>query len=451
MWAQLTQVALRPHIQHRRIRAAARLMLGIRLPEGAACWLILLFFYSPLTVAEWAVHLNFLVYALANLVLFSRQRRQVLTGAWVWFDIAANLLPMAMAAHWSGGVYSPLIPIFVIKIASYGLIYGVDVGFQSLAATLLIALGLVAVEQLELVAVVPVEAVPLLVRQRLTLVFEGLIFGVTIGGGFRFFRILQDREQRLAVAAEEKDSLYRQSLQQQEHLRRLSQSMMQVSERTLRRVARELHDDLGQALTAVKMELGLIERELTAESPARAHVRESREQIGGVLQNVRNLAQLLRPAVLDDLGLVPAIRSYITRFSERTQIAIALEAPPAETRLPRPIEVALYRVLQEALTNVARHAAARHVSVRLQVDSEAAALVVHDDGRGFDVSAILQNPPPDHGMGLLGMRERVAIYRGTFTIDSSDRSGTEVALTIPLTAPIAETEEEYGEDPDLVG
>jgi signal transduction histidine kinase len=451
VWSRLAQIVLRGHIQHRRIRGAAYAVLAIRLLEGAACWAIVLGFYSGLTVAAWAVDLDFAAYAAANLWLFTRQRRSRLTPGWVWFDIAANVLPMAVAAHWSGGIYSPLLPTFVLKIASYGLIYGVDIGLQSLAATTAVAVALAVIEASGLGPNTAIEQVPLVVRQRLTLAFEGLIFGIIIGGGLRFFSILQERESRLAETVGEKDSLYQQSLQHQAHLRRLSQSMMQVSERTMHRLARELHDDLGQALTAVRMDLGLIDRELAPDNPMRSHVREAREQIGAVLQSVRNLSQLLRPPVLDDLGLIPAMQSYITRFGERTRIPVTLDAPPVETRLPRSLEVALYRVLQEALTNVARHANARQIRVRLQVDSEVAMLEVTDDGVGFDAASFLVNPPSDRGMGVIGMRERVATYGGQFTIGSQHGAGTRVALVIPLAQTSQEMDEDHGEDSRLVG
>jgi len=211
-----------------------------------------------------------------------------------------------------------------------------------------------------------------------------------------------------------------------------------------------LHDDLGQALTAVRLDLGLVARELPAGDPLRSRVTEAREQIGSVLQSVRSLSQLLRPAVLDDLGLVPAMQSFIARFGDRTGIAVTVDAPPPETRFPRPVEVALYRVLQEALTNVARHANARHVGVRLRVDSERAELEVHDDGCGFDAKTFLQSPTPDYSMGVIGMRERVATYGGRFEIESQPGNGTRIALAIPLVE-AAESDEDYGEDSRLVG
>ena len=113
--------------------------------------------------------------------------------------------------------------------------------------------------------------------------------------------------------------------------------------------------------------------------------------------------------------------------------------------------MALYRVLQEALTNVARHANAQHVSIRLHATAELVTLRVADDGCGFDAASSLQKPPPDHGMGLIGMRERVATYGGTLTVESRPGAGTQLELTISLVEPIEESEEDYGEDPRLVG
>jgi signal transduction histidine kinase len=451
MWSRVAQIALRARIQHRRIRGAAGGILAVRLLEGAAAWAVLCWFFGRVTVPMWAVHVNFTVYGVANLLLFRTHRRQTLTPRLVWFDIAANLLPMAAAAHWSGGIYSPLVPIFVLKIGNYALVYGVDVGVQSLAATAACAMGLAAIEYAGFGPAQSLEGVPFVVRQRLTLAFAGLIFAIGVGGSFRLFRTLQEREARLADVVREKDRLYQESLRHQQHLRRLSRRIMQVSEGTMRRLARELHDDLGQALTAIKMDLGLIDRALSADSPVRPHVREVREQIGLVLQSVRNLSQLLRPAVLDDLGLVPAIESYITRFSERTGILVTLEAPTPETRLPRALEVALYRVLQEALTNVARHAAAPHVRVHLGTSREAVALEIADDGCGFDAARFLEAPPADHGMGVLGMRERVATYGGRFAIESAPGAGTRVALTISLAQGTAALEEDDGADARLAG
>ena len=415
-------------------------MLMARLLEGGACWAILLLYYSGVTVPGWAIHVNFAIYAVANCVLFGIHRRRLMTPALVWADIIANLLPMATAAHWSGGIYSPLLAVFVIKIGNYGLIYSVEVGVWSLIATAVLAAGLGiwggAGNIVEL---------PEVVRQQLTLAFGALLFIVGCVGALRFFRELGDRETRLGAALREQERLYQQSLRDQQHLRQLSRRVVQVSEATMQRVSHELHDDLGQALTAVKMDLGRLDRDLPADSPLHTQIQETREQIAGVLQSVRTLSQLLRPAVLDDLCLIPAIRSYCSRFGERTALAIGLSLPPAETRLPQPIEVTVYRVLQESLTNVARHANARRVDIQLAADESNATLTVSDDGCGFEAIEHLEAPSENRGMGLVGMRERAEVYGGKLTIESQPSRGTRVVLSVPL-AGAELIEESHAED-----
>jgi len=451
MWSRAVQIALHPHIQRRRIRGYSTGILIVRLLEGAACWGIVYGAFSGVTVPAWAVHLDFVVYGVANLLLFVPQRGERMTPALVWVDILVNLATMGVAAHWSGGIYSPLLPVFVIKIGSYGLIYGVDVGLHSLVATGGAAVVLALVERAGLAPSEQLEQVPPLVRQRLSLAMAALIFAIGVEGFFRFFRVLQDRETRLAQAMEEKDRLYQESLAHQHDLRQLSRKVMEVSEATMRHLARELHDDLGQALTAVRMELGLLDFELPAESAARQRIREARAQIGAILQGVRNLSQLLRPAVLDDLGLIPAMQSYIAGFGERTGVLVHLTVPPPETRLSRSLEVALYRIMQEALTNVARHARARRVDVQLHVAGDALTLCIADDGCGFDATA-LRSPPPGHGMGLIGMRERVAVYGGELVIASHIGSGTRVELSISRLDGSADgSQDDDGEDTRLVG
>jgi signal transduction histidine kinase len=445
----MVQPALRGHIQPIRLRNSARAILLTRVVEGTGCWAILFSFFRGVTVNGWLVDAVFAAYFAANVLLYFRQRREEMTPALIWLDLAVNLLTMAAAAHWSGGLYSPLMAVFVINIGTYGMIFGVDVGLQSLAATGLIAIGLAIMQTTGFGSADAIEEVPLIVRQRLSLVFAGMIFTLGCIGAMRFFRILEDRERRLAEAVQEMDRLYHESLRHQEHLRHLSRRMMQVSEHTMRRLARELHDDLGQALTAIKMDLGFVDRELPGDSPVRPQVRQARNQVVAVLQSVRNLSQLLRPAALDDLGLVAAIQSYIRNFSERTRIVVSLDAPTTEMRLPPPIEVALYRVLQEALTNVARHAAARHVDVELEVSETAVTLSVVDDGRGFDAATALQSQIYDRGLGVIGMRERVALYGGRFAIESRPGEGTRVELTISL--PFEAPEDERAEDSRLVG
>jgi signal transduction histidine kinase len=273
--------------------------------------------------------------------------------------------------------------------------------------------------------------VPEQTRQRLTLGFGAFLFGIGCYGALRFFRELSDRERRLAAALEEQQRLYAQLLVEQEQLRLLSQRLVEVSEATLQAVSRELHDDFGQAITAVRMDLNRVERELPPTSTARQQLRSARHQLANILQNVRNLSQILRPAVLDDLGLVAAIESYATRFSERTGVSVELQLPSSEPTLPPEIELTLYRVLQEALTNVARHARAHNVHITLERTEDRIRLSVRDDGKGF-VVAERTAPPSGFGLGIAGMRERAQLYGGNLRVQSKLGEGTEVIVELPL-------------------
>ncbi len=422
----------KPAIQHARIRSTAVVILVVRLLEGAAALEVLWVYYVPHTVAAPALYLSFAGYAAANLALYFRHRQQALTTRSVWLDILSNLLPMMIAAYWSGGVYSPLLPIFVVKIASYGLIYSADIGLLSLLTATALSLALGIGDLLGWWPTPGVEAVPALSRMRIALAFNVFTFAIMIGGSLRFFALLQQRDQRLEQLVAEKDRLYRESLRHQQELRELSRTMMQSSEATMRNLVRELHDDLGQALTAVRMDLGILHRDLPDDSPLHARVKEARQQIGDVLQSLRNLSQVLRPPVLDDLGLVPAMQWYAERFRERSGVTLDLDTSAAAQRYPQAVEVALYRVLQESLTNVSRHAEARHVSVRLASDAHTIRMEIEDDGRGFDPQSLRRSTASDRGIGVLGMRERVATYGGAFEIESTPGNGTVVRLAIPL-------------------
>jgi signal transduction histidine kinase len=187
------------------------------------------------------------------------------------------------------------------------------------------------------------------------------------------------------------------------------------------RLARELHDETGQALTSILLGLKQLEG---ADSPAA--VAALRELVVATLQDVRRLAVELRPKVLDDFGLVPALERLTQGFAEQTGIEVDLEAGAITERLPREVETAIYRIVQESLTNVAKHAHAERVSVFLTRTDGRVKAVIEDDGRGFDPSA-----PDGGGIGLVGMRERIELLDGTLIVESSATSGTTVAVEVP--------------------
>jgi signal transduction histidine kinase len=190
------------------------------------------------------------------------------------------------------------------------------------------------------------------------------------------------------------------------------------------RLARELHDETGQALTSILLGLRRVEDAKDADA-AREAARELRPQIVETLQNVRRLAVELRPSALDDFGLVPALERLTGSFAESSGIAVDLEASTGEDRLSPEVETALYRIVQEALTNVAKHAEATHVSVVLTRRDGTMSALVEDDGRGIVAGR-------DGGLGLHGMRERVGLLGGTLTVESSEGSGTTIAVEVPL-------------------
>jgi signal transduction histidine kinase len=200
----------------------------------------------------------------------------------------------------------------------------------------------------------------------------------------------------------------------------------QELERT--RLARELHDETGQSLTSVLLGLRGVEEARSAEE-TRYAAAAVRELVVQTLQGVRRLAVELRPSALDDFGLMPALERLTDTFSAQTGVAVELESTLTSARLPAEIETVVYRIVQEALTNVTKHAQASRVSVFLARKDGAVAAVVEDDGVGFEPAQ-----GEDGGLGLLGMRERVELMGGRFTVESRGGAGTTIAVEVPLPA-----------------
>jgi two-component system, NarL family, sensor histidine kinase DevS len=194
-----------------------------------------------------------------------------------------------------------------------------------------------------------------------------------------------------------------------------------------RRLARELHDETGQALTSILLGLKAIRAAATDAEAQRAEA-DLRTLVVQALQDVRNLAVELRPSALDDFGLAPALERLVHTFEERSGVQIALQASLGAERLPAEAETVLYRVVQEAITNVVKHAGADRVSVVVTRRDGGVSVVVEDDGLGFDPEEVRTD-----ALGLVGMRERLALLGGTLTIESTPASGTTLAVYLPLT------------------
>jgi signal transduction histidine kinase len=190
-----------------------------------------------------------------------------------------------------------------------------------------------------------------------------------------------------------------------------------------RRLARELHDETGQALTSVLLGLKAVE---TADDVPAA-LANLRELVVGTLQDVRRLAVELRPKALDDFGLVPAVERLVETFRAATGMSVQLESRLGEARLPSEVETTLYRVVQEGLTNIAKHAGAQTVSVLLVRRNASVSALVEDDGTGFS-----RADEAEGGIGLAGMRERLALLDGRLTIESDPATGTTLVAEVPL-------------------
>jgi signal transduction histidine kinase len=202
--------------------------------------------------------------------------------------------------------------------------------------------------------------------------------------------------------------------------------VVEAQELERRRLARELHDETGQALTSILLGLKGLEDAVDGDK-ARGAVAGLRALVVATLQDVRRLAVELRPKVLDDFGLVPALERLTELFAGQTEIAVHFETGLGVERLPADVETALYRIVQESLTNVVKHAHARSVSIVLARKPGAVALVIEDDGRGFDPAG-----PRQGGFGLEGMRERVGLLEGKLHIESNESSGTTIVAEVPL-------------------
>jgi two-component system sensor histidine kinase UhpB len=224
-----------------------------------------------------------------------------------------------------------------------------------------------------------------------------------------------------------------------ERLALLSHRLMHAQEDERRRIARELHDEIGQGLTALRMSLQAAGRAHPVRMP---HLEDGVRIAEHTLQQVRDLSLDLRPSLLDDLGLVPALRWYLDRQGQRTGLVIEFDADPTEERLSPDLEVACFRLVQEALTNVARHSHASRVQVGLRRHDGELMLTVQDDGVGFDVLTTLEDAVHGQSIGLLGMQERAQLAGGRMEIDSAEGQGTLIAACFPLTTSSAAKRQE---------
>jgi signal transduction histidine kinase len=203
------------------------------------------------------------------------------------------------------------------------------------------------------------------------------------------------------------------------------------------RISRELHDRLGQDLTALKLGLQLVKKQGPFTPSVQASIGQLENLADSLMRDIHRLAWELRPAALDDFGLDMALRRYTTEWAEHNGVTADFHSQGMEThRLPTEVETTLYRITQEALTNVLRHAKAQRVGVLLERRPDHVLLIVEDDGQGFDAQAALKEPGAHGKLGLLGMQERVILANGTIEIESAPGAGTTVFVRIPLESKI---------------
>jgi len=213
-------------------------------------------------------------------------------------------------------------------------------------------------------------------------------------------------------------------------LKELSRRVLDAQEAERRHIARELHDELGQALTAIKINLQAGKR-VRNQAPDGIEV-ENVRIIDNALGQIRRLALTLRPSMLDDLGLVPALRWLTEQTQSRGKLDIAFHVDLPKSRLAPEIETACFRIAQEALTNIVRHADAKHVTVDLHTDGGTLELRIHDDGRGFDTFVTRAKAAAGESIGVLGMQERATLLGGELRIDSVPAQGSTVWLRCPM-------------------
>ena len=218
-------------------------------------------------------------------------------------------------------------------------------------------------------------------------------------------------------------------------LEKLTQRLLKVQDEERRKLARDLHDSTGQTLAALKISLSLLQENCKDAPAALAMVSDVSQLADQAIEEIRTMSYLLHPPLLDEVGFACAAEWYIEGFAKRSGINVRAEIAPSPGRLPKNVEIALFRVLQESLTNVHRHSGASDASIHFQHEADAVILEIRDFGRGIPEERLrlLHGGSAETGVGLAGMRERLHELQGTLEIESDD-GGTNMRATVPLFA-----------------
>ncbi len=217
-------------------------------------------------------------------------------------------------------------------------------------------------------------------------------------------------------------------------LRQLTGRLESAKEDERSRISRELHDEFGQTLTAAKINLQLL-RATAADATVARRLEDSVKMVDGMIRQARDIARGLRPPLLDEAGLVPALDHHLKSLAERSGLHIVLDATPAVADAPRGLNTTVFRVVQEAVSNVLRHARATLIRVTLRAEPDALRLVIEDDGVGFDPEVVGQRVKRGEHLGLLGMTERVRSAGGTITLESRPGAGSRIEVVVPYAKP----------------
>lgn len=244
---------------------------------------------------------------------------------------------------------------------------------------------------------------------------------------------LERRNRKLMELHEQRERANAELAQAYERLQLLARRLEAAKEEERKEIARELHDDLGPALTAVVINLQLLGTEASADR-ARRRIEDSIDLVDRMVQQIRDLSLDLRPPLLDEMGLVSALKGYLETQAERTGLEIEVRGDASCPDLAPEMEITAFRVAQEAVTNAIRHAAARKVTVSIRSVDGVLAILVEDDGKGFDARGTLLGPATGKYLGLLGMQERARMLGGELELDSTPGRGTRVRLQLPLDA-----------------
>ena len=238
-------------------------------------------------------------------------------------------------------------------------------------------------------------------------------------------------ERRVAARTAELQKLYAELKDRDARRADLVRKLLSAQEDERRRIARELHDETCQTVAALAVGLDTVRRASTPEE-ASTKLEDARALASRTLDGLHRVIFDLRPSVLDDLGLVSAVRWWVARHLTPLGIAARLEIEDLDERLPPTVEIPVFRAVQEALTNIARHSGAKTVLIQMSYEHGLLSVDVEDDGRGFNPADVATPSETGQGLGLLGMRERIEILGGTLTLDSSPGAGTHLAFTVPV-------------------